>query len=70
MIINGGCAMKLPNVVKWPSAAVTFLLIGGQDYFRGETTVDECLARIGSAEACVSLRCSTSKSRRGSVSDI
>jgi len=44
VIINGGCAMKLPTPVIWPRAAVTFLLIGGRDYFRGETTVDEYFA--------------------------
>mmetsp|Transcript_110924 Transcript_110924/g.318663 ORF Transcript_110924/g.318663 Transcript_110924/m.318663 type:complete len:519 (+) Transcript_110924:100-1656(+) len=41
VVLNGGCAMGLPTKVSWPRAAVTFLLIGGQDYFRGGASVDE-----------------------------
>ncbi|CAE8590734.1 unnamed protein product [Polarella glacialis] len=34
VVINGGCAMSLPGPpTVWPENAVTFLLIGGQDYF-------------------------------------
>mmetsp|Transcript_41370 Transcript_41370/g.89458 ORF Transcript_41370/g.89458 Transcript_41370/m.89458 type:complete len:601 (+) Transcript_41370:252-2054(+) len=39
--INGGCAMHLPKPFRWPDAAVTFLLLGGDDYFRGEATMEE-----------------------------
>jgi len=42
--INGGCAMKLPRAVRWPDAAITFLLIGGEDYFRGNISVEEYMA--------------------------
>lgn len=35
VVINGGCAMQLPSPVDWPAAAVTFLLLGGMDEFRG-----------------------------------
>lgn len=35
VVINGGCAMDLPDPVPWPRSAVTFLLLGGQDYFGG-----------------------------------
>merc|ERR1712048_576750 len=41
--INGGCAMKLPRSVHWPDHAVTFLLLGGQDYFKGQSTSEEFL---------------------------
>merc|ERR1740138_1764144 len=34
--MNGGCAMNLPTAVHWPETAVSFLLLGGQDYFRGQ----------------------------------
>merc|ERR1711874_638175 len=37
-------AMGLPIPVKWPETAVTFLLLGGQDYFRGQQGVSEYLA--------------------------
>jgi len=42
--INGGCAMGLPLPVRWPEAGVSFLLIGGQDYFRGQATVEQYIA--------------------------
>lgn len=42
--INGGCAMNLPTPVQWPDSAVTFILLGGQDYFRGKASADEYLA--------------------------
>lgn len=48
VVINGGCAMGLPTQVQWPAEAVTFLLIGGQDYFRGKMSVDEYLADVKS----------------------
>lgn len=38
VVINGGCAMNLPRAVLWPNRAVTFLLVGGQDYFRGRAS--------------------------------
>jgi len=33
VVINGGCALKLPKPVQWPAEAVTFLLLGGKDHF-------------------------------------
>lgn len=44
VVINGGCAMGLPRPVQWPERAVTFLLMGGQDSFRGNKTPEEYLA--------------------------
>mmetsp|Transcript_118196 Transcript_118196/g.204276 ORF Transcript_118196/g.204276 Transcript_118196/m.204276 type:complete len:511 (-) Transcript_118196:138-1670(-) len=43
VVLNGGCAMQLPIQVPWPDSAVTFLLLGGQDYFRQQFTVDQYL---------------------------
>jgi len=34
VVMNGGCAMGGPIQVQWPESAVTFLLLGGQDYFK------------------------------------
>eukprot|EP00434_Breviolum_minutum_P013528 symbB.v1.2.011922.t1/scaffold809.1/size160600/1 len=34
VVINGGCAMKLPTPVMWPDHQVLFALIGGKDNFR------------------------------------
>mmetsp|Transcript_21125 Transcript_21125/g.39709 ORF Transcript_21125/g.39709 Transcript_21125/m.39709 type:complete len:529 (-) Transcript_21125:156-1742(-) len=48
VVINGGCAMKLPNPVVWPDTAVTFLLIGGQDNFRGKLTIEDYVAETRS----------------------
>lgn len=48
VIINGGSAMKLPIDVAWPDAAVTFLLIGGQDFFRGTLSPEQHLIDIKS----------------------
>lgn len=44
IVMNGGCAMSsLPIAVPWPDSAVSFLLIGGNDYFRGHVPVKEYL---------------------------
>jgi hypothetical protein len=43
VVINGSCAMGLPTPVHWPDSAVTFLLIGGNDYFRGQVPVNQYL---------------------------
>lgn len=43
VVINGGVAMGSPIPVVWPDSAVTFLLIGGQDYFRGDFSMEEHL---------------------------
>jgi hypothetical protein len=40
-VINGGCAMNLPTRTHWPDSAVTFLMIGGQDNFRGHFSIPE-----------------------------
>merc|ERR1711959_735226 len=45
-IMNGGCAMSLPIPVQWPSKAVTFLLLGGQDYFRSNMSNEQYLADV------------------------
>ncbi|CAJ1397007.1 unnamed protein product [Effrenium voratum] len=34
VVINGGPALDMPRPAKWPSSAVTLLIMGGQDYFR------------------------------------
>lgn len=44
VVINGGCAMALPVPVHWPQQAVTFLLLGGRDYFRGKAPIEEYIA--------------------------
>lgn len=44
VVINGGCAMALPVPVHWPQQAVTFLLLGGRDYFRGKATIENYIA--------------------------
>lgn len=44
VVMNGGCAMSLPIQVHWPESAVSFLLIGGKDYFRGRMDNDEYLS--------------------------
>jgi len=51
VVINGGCAMysptgdwALPAKAQWPDSAVTFLLLGGQDYFKGPRSVQEYMA--------------------------
>jgi len=41
VVLNGGCAMSLPKQIQWPDSAVTCLLIGGQDFFRGDLSPDE-----------------------------
>ncbi|CAE8743619.1 unnamed protein product [Polarella glacialis] len=52
VVINGGCAMKKrPGpATNWPVSAVTFLLLGGQDFFRGKASPAEYVA---SAKQCV-----------------
>eukprot|EP00933_Yihiella_yeosuensis_P071135 TRINITY_DN7932_c1_g3_i1.p1 TRINITY_DN7932_c1_g3~~TRINITY_DN7932_c1_g3_i1.p1 ORF type:complete len:583 (+),score=144.87 TRINITY_DN7932_c1_g3_i1:93-1841(+) len=36
VVINGGCAMSLPGPpFEWPDLAVTVMLLGGQDFFKG-----------------------------------
>lgn len=44
VVINGGIAMGLPTRVAWPDSAVTFLMIGGQDNFRGQLSCEEYVA--------------------------
>lgn len=44
LVINGGCAMNLPTGVFWPETAVTFLLLGGRDNFRGNLSPQEYVA--------------------------
>jgi hypothetical protein len=41
VVINGGCAMKLNTPVRWPDSAITFLLLGGADNFRGKFSHQE-----------------------------
>jgi len=43
VVLNGGCAMQLPIHVPWPDSAVSFVLLGGQDYFRQQFTLDQYL---------------------------
>lgn len=44
VVMNGGCAMGLPTEVHWPTKAATFLLLGGQDYFRGNLRMQDYVA--------------------------
>lgn len=45
VVINGGCAMALPTPIVWPDAAVSFLLLGGQDeLFKARMGQEEYLA--------------------------
>lgn len=44
VVINGGCAMKLPTPVQWPADAFTFILLGGADNFRGHFSHQEYIA--------------------------
>lgn len=44
VVMNGGCAMGTPVKVHWPDTAVTFLLLGGQDYFKKNHSNDSYLA--------------------------
>ncbi|CAK0849035.1 unnamed protein product, partial [Prorocentrum cordatum] len=44
VVINGGCAMKLPTPVKWPTDAITFILLGGDDNFRGHFSHQQYVA--------------------------
>jgi len=48
VVINGGCAMNLPAPVYWPDSAVSFLLIGGNDNFRGNLSMEEYVAETRS----------------------
>ncbi|CAE7943140.1 unnamed protein product [Symbiodinium sp. KB8] len=48
VVINGGCAMNLPTPVYWPDSAVNFLLIGGNDNFRGNLSMEEYVAETRS----------------------
>jgi len=41
VIINGGCAMRIPETVAWPEKAVTFLLLGGRDHFRSNMSSEQ-----------------------------
>eukprot|EP00427_Karlodinium_veneficum_P044181 CAMPEP_0169260782 /NCGR_PEP_ID=MMETSP1016-20121227/42705_1 /TAXON_ID=342587 /ORGANISM="Karlodinium micrum, Strain CCMP2283" /LENGTH=303 /DNA_ID=CAMNT_0009342959 /DNA_START=153 /DNA_END=1061 /DNA_ORIENTATION=+ len=44
IVMNGGCAASsLPIAVSWPENAISLLLIGGNDYFRGHRSVHEYL---------------------------
>jgi len=45
-VINGGCAMKLPEALIWPDEAVAFLLIGGRDFFRKGFSADGYVADV------------------------
>ncbi|CAE7825959.1 rnf141 [Symbiodinium sp. CCMP2592] len=46
VVVNGGCAMQLPGpVVRWPHRAVTVMLLGGQDFFRGNLSAEEYMMR-------------------------
>jgi len=44
VVMNGGCAMGLPAPVQWPTNAATFVLLGGQDYFRGNQSMQNYVA--------------------------
>eukprot|EP00405_Crypthecodinium_cohnii_P020184 CAMPEP_0206465006 /NCGR_PEP_ID=MMETSP0324_2-20121206/27563_1 /ASSEMBLY_ACC=CAM_ASM_000836 /TAXON_ID=2866 /ORGANISM="Crypthecodinium cohnii, Strain Seligo" /LENGTH=591 /DNA_ID=CAMNT_0053937763 /DNA_START=137 /DNA_END=1908 /DNA_ORIENTATION=+ len=51
VVLNGGCAMNLPgSPTRWPREAVTIMLLGGQDWFRGSQSMGEYL---GGTVRCV-----------------
>jgi len=50
LVINGGCAMKIPGGASWPNEAVTVLLLGGRDFFRGQASE---AAYLHETKACV-----------------
>ncbi|CAJ1421364.1 unnamed protein product [Effrenium voratum] len=52
VVINGGCAMKLPTPVLWPDSAVTFLLIGGKDNFRGHMSIEDYVTETRTVRIC------------------
>ncbi|CAK0813515.1 unnamed protein product, partial [Prorocentrum cordatum] len=43
VVLNGGCAQQglPPPRVRWPDQAVTVMLLGGQDYFKGNHSGEE-----------------------------
>jgi len=44
IVQNGGCAMNVPGgPVAWPQGAVTLMLLGGQDFFKGDASSDDYL---------------------------
>jgi len=44
VVMNGGVARDdHPTGVRWPEGAVTFLIIGGKDYFRGHKSIEDYL---------------------------
>jgi len=45
VVINGGCSMNLPTPSGWPEQAVSFLLLGGQDYFKNNQSTDDYFAQ-------------------------
>mmetsp|Transcript_290 Transcript_290/g.570 ORF Transcript_290/g.570 Transcript_290/m.570 type:complete len:537 (+) Transcript_290:1-1611(+) len=56
LVINGGCAMSmLPDRGwwHWPDGAISFLLMGGKDYFRGKFSNEQHLRdAMGSVPKC------------------
>jgi len=45
VVINGGCAMNLPGPkIAWPQQAVTIMLMGAEDFFKGQKSSAEYLA--------------------------
>lgn len=48
VVINGGCAMKLPTPVMWPDNQVLFALIGGKDNFRGHLSIEDYITETRS----------------------
>jgi len=46
VVINGGCAMDLPEATCWPDEAVALLLLGGRDYFRRGLSPEEYVADV------------------------
>jgi len=41
IVVNGGCAMHGANFKYWPENAVSFLMLGGEDTFRGKAPEDK-----------------------------
>eukprot|EP00438_Fugacium_kawagutii_P023040 Skav233273 [mRNA] locus=scaffold3673:17109:18308:- [translate_table: standard] len=48
VVINGGCAMQLPQRTIWPDKQVLLALIGGKDFFRGHLSFREYITETRS----------------------
>lgn len=57
VVINGGCAMDLPRKPAWPVKQPIFMIVGGQDYFKGPMSDDKYFAKNKAAVPAGSVTC-------------